>query len=93
MTTLELIILTAAMVVMGLIIGWIAGLIWKDNRPMGVRGDYILAVVLCVVFGFVEWFLIPALGFDDWVKYLGVFVEVPAIALIGLWLVRVAKRD
>ena len=90
---MDILILVIAMVVMGLIIGWIAGLIWKDNRPIGVRGDYILAVVVCIVAGLTEWFVIPAMGFSDWMKYLGVGIEVPLIALAVLWLVRVAKRN
>ena len=68
-------------------------LIWKENRPIGVRGDYILSVVVCVIGGIVYWFLIPALGFSDWVKYLGILLEVPLLALLVLWLVRVAKRE
>ena len=90
---MEILILVIAMVIMGLIVGWVAGLIWKDNRPIGVRGDYIVAVIVCVVMGLVEWFLIPALGFADWMKYLGVGLEVPLIALAALWLVRVANRN
>ena len=30
-------------VITGLLMGWIGGLIWKDNRPIGVGGDYIAA--------------------------------------------------
>jgi uncharacterized membrane protein YeaQ/YmgE (transglycosylase-associated protein family) len=90
---MEILLLIIAMLVMGLLIGWIAGFIWKDNRPIGVRGDYILSVVVCVVGGLAEWFMIPALGFSDWMKYLGVGIEVPLIALAVLWLVRVAKRN
>ena len=76
MTLLELLILVAVMVILGLFIGWIAGLIWKENRPIGVRGDYILAILVCVIGGIVYWFLIPALGFSDWVKSLGILLEV-----------------
>ena len=90
---MEILILIVVMVILGLIVGWVAGLIWKDNRPIGVRGDYILAVVVTVVAGVVEWYLIPALGFSDWIKYLGVLFEAPLIALLALWLVRVAKRN
>ena len=93
MTLIEFLILVVVMVVLGLVIGWIAGLIWKENRPIGVGGDYILSVVVCLVGGLVYWFLIPALGFPEWVKYLGILLEVPLLALLVLWLVRVAKRE
>ncbi len=39
------------MVVVGLLIGALAGVIWKDNRPIGVRGDYIAAVIAAVETG------------------------------------------
>ena len=93
MTPLELLILVVVMVILGLVIGWIAGLIWKVNRPIGVRGDYILAILICVIGGIIYWFLIPGLGFNELVTYLGILVEVPLIALLVLWLVSVAKRE
>jgi hypothetical protein len=34
---MEILIVVAAMVVVGLLIGALAGVIWKDNRPIGVR--------------------------------------------------------
>ena len=32
-------------IVIGIIIGFVAGLIWKDNRPIGVKGDYLVAIL------------------------------------------------
>ena len=89
---MELLILIAAMVIVGLIIGFIAGLIWKDNRPIGVAGDYIVAVIVAVVFGLLDWFVIPAMGFSDTMKYIGILFEPALGALLVLWLIRVAKR-
>ena len=89
---MDLLILVAAMVVVGLIIGWIAGLIWKDNRPIGVSGDYIVAVITAVVFGFLDWYIIPALGFSAIWKLLGVALEPPLGALLVLWIIRKAKK-
>lgn len=89
---MEILILIIVMVVVGLIIGWVAGLIWKDNRPIGVAGDYILAVVVAVVVGLLDWFVIPAIGFSDTIKYIGVVFEPALSALAALWVVRLAKR-
>ena len=36
---MEIIILIAAMIAVGFVVGAAAGVIWKDNRPIGVRGD------------------------------------------------------
>ena len=89
---MEILILIIGMVVVGLIIGWIAGLIWKDNRPIGVTGDYIVAVVVAVVVGLLDWFVIPAMGFSDTIKWLGLAFEPALSALAALWIVRLARR-
>ena len=88
----QIIILIAAMTVVGLLIGALAGLIWKDNRPIGVSGDYIVAILSAIVIGLVDWFLIPAMGFGDSIRWLGVILEPPLAALIVLWIIRKAKE-
>ena len=89
---MEIVVLVAAMIVVGLLMGWIAGFIWKDNRPIGVRGDYIASVITAVVVGLLDWFVIPAMGFSDSLRNIGVALE-PAIgALIVLWIIRAAKK-
>ncbi|MGW8249309.1 MAG: hypothetical protein ACWGO1_01605 [Anaerolineales bacterium] len=87
-----IILLIAAMVIIGLVIGFIAGLIWKDNRPIGVRGDYLVAVIIAVIVGLIDWFVIPALGFSTTMRNLGLAVEPALGALLVLWLIRVAKK-
>jgi len=88
----EIIILTAAMTGVGLMIGALAGLIWKENRPVGVSGDYIAAVLSALVIGFLDWFLIPEMGFGDSIRWLGVILEPPLAALIVLWIIRKARE-
>ncbi|MCK5317221.1 MAG: hypothetical protein KAJ55_04870 [Anaerolineales bacterium] len=88
---MEILILVAAMVVVGLIIGALAGAIWKDNRPIGVRGDYIAAVIAAVLTGLLDWYVIPAMGFSDTLKYIGIAGEPPLVALAVLWVIRKAK--
>ena len=88
---MEILILVAAMVVIGLVIGALAGVIWKDNRPIGVRGDYIAAVIAAVATGFLDWYVIPAMGFSDVLKYIGIATEPPLVALAVLWVIRKAK--
>ncbi len=90
---MEILILIAAMVVVGLIVGWGAGLIWKDNRPIGVRGDFIVAIISAIVVGLLDWYVIPAMGFSDTLKYIGVVLEPPLGALAVLWIVRIAKKQ
>jgi len=90
---MEILILIVAMIIVGLIIGWVAGLIWKDNRPIGVRGDYIAAVIAAIVTGLLDWYVIPAMGFSDTLKFIGVVLEPPLAALAVLWIIRVAKKQ
>jgi len=89
---MEIVILVVAMIFVGLLIGWIAGFIWKDNRPIGVRGDYIAAVVAAVATGFLDWYVVPAMGFSETLRNVAVAMEPAVMALIVLWLVRVAKK-
>jgi uncharacterized membrane protein YeaQ/YmgE (transglycosylase-associated protein family) len=89
---MEIVYLVLAMIVVGLIIGWVAGLIWKERSPEVARRDYIVAVIAAIVTGLLDWFVIPAMGFSDTLKYLGTATEPPALALIVLWLFRKAKK-
>ncbi|MBS1250146.1 MAG: hypothetical protein MAG431_01736 [Chloroflexi bacterium] len=88
MTILYLIL---AMLVVGLIMGYIAGLIWKDNRPIGVQGDYIVAVITAIVVGLLDFYVIPAMGFSDTLKWAGVATEPALSVLLVLWVIRKAK--
>jgi uncharacterized membrane protein YeaQ/YmgE (transglycosylase-associated protein family) len=89
---MNIVILIVAMIVVGLIIGWLAGPIWKNKRPIGVRGDYIAAVITAVVVGLIDWFVIPAMGFSDNLRNLGVAMEPALGALLVLWIIRQAKK-
>jgi uncharacterized membrane protein YeaQ/YmgE (transglycosylase-associated protein family) len=89
---MDVVLLILAMIVVGLIIGFLAGLIWKNKRPIGVQGDYIAAIITAVVIGLIDWFVIPAMGFSDTIKYLGVALEPALGALIVLWIIREAKK-
>jgi uncharacterized membrane protein YeaQ/YmgE (transglycosylase-associated protein family) len=89
---MNILILIVAMIVVGLIIGWLAGPIWKNKRPIGVRGDYIASVITAVVVGLLDWYVIPAMGFSDSLRNLGVAMEPALGALLVLWIIRQAKR-
>lgn len=89
---MNVLILIVAMIVVGLLMGWVAGFIWKGNRPIGVQGDYIAAVIAAIVVGLIDWFVIPAMGFSDSLRNLGVALEPAISALIVLWIIRAAKK-
>jgi uncharacterized membrane protein YeaQ/YmgE (transglycosylase-associated protein family) len=89
---MDILILVLAMIVVGVIIGAVAGLIWKDNRPIGVGGDYIVAMISTVIIGLLDWYVIPAMGFSDTMRNIGVALEPPLGALLVLWVIRRAKK-
>jgi uncharacterized membrane protein YeaQ/YmgE (transglycosylase-associated protein family) len=89
---MDVVILIVIMVVVGLIIGWVAGPLWKGKRPIGVRGDYLAAIITAVAVGLMDWFVIPAMGFSQSLKYLGVAIEPALGALIVLWIIRQARK-
>ncbi len=83
-----IVILVVAMVLVGLLVGAVASLIWKDDKPLGAWGDYGVAVVCAVVIGLLDWYVIPAMGFSDTLKWIGIATEPALGALIVLWLIR-----
>ena len=88
---MTILIVILAMIAVGLLMGYIAGLIWTDNRPIGVQGDYIAAVISTVVMGLIDWVVIPAMGFSDAMRNMGVIFEPALTALFVLWVIRKAK--
>jgi uncharacterized membrane protein YeaQ/YmgE (transglycosylase-associated protein family) len=88
---MELLILIAAMIAVGLVVGWAAGLIWKGERPLSVRNEYLVAVISAIAIGLLDWFIIPAMGFSDTIKLLGVAFEPALGALLVLWVIRKAR--
>ena len=89
---MPIVILLIAMVLVGLLMGAIASLIWKENKPLGAAGDYVVAVISAIVIGLLDWYVIPAMGFSNTIKYLGVAMEPALGALIVLWIVRKVKK-
>ena len=89
---MEILLVIVGMVIVGLIMGFVAGLIWKDNRPIGVTGDYIASVITTVIVGLFDWYLIPLLGFSDTIKIVGIIFEPALSALLVLWIIRKAKQ-
>ena len=89
---MEIIFVIGVMVLVGILIGVIAGLIWKENRPIGVSGDYATAIISAVIIGLMDWYIIPAMGFSETMKWLGVLFEPALGALLILWIIRKAKQ-
>jgi len=89
---MQIIVLLVAMVLVGLLIGAVASLIWKENQPLGAAGDYIVAIISAIVIGLIDWHVIPAMGFSNTIKYLSVAMEPALGALIVLWVVRKVKK-
>jgi uncharacterized membrane protein YeaQ/YmgE (transglycosylase-associated protein family) len=88
---MEIVLLIAAMVVVGLIMTYVSKLIWKDELPVGMPNAYIVGVVTAVVVGLLDWFVIPAMGFSDTLKYVGVASE-PALSVpIVFWIIKKAR--
>ena len=88
---MEIVILITAMIFVGLIIGWLAGFIWKDRSPEDARRDYIAAVISTVATGLLDWFVVPALGFSDSLRNIATATEPALLALLVLWIIRKAK--
>jgi uncharacterized membrane protein YeaQ/YmgE (transglycosylase-associated protein family) len=88
---MEIVLLIAAMVVVGLIMTYVSKLIWKDELPVGMPNAYIVGVVTAVVVGLLDWFVIPAMGFSDTLKYVGVASEPVLSVPIVFWVIKKAR--
>ena len=86
---MEIFYIVLAMIVVGLIVGYIAGLIWKDDR----KGDYLVAVIAAVITGLLDWYVIPFIVDSETLKWIGIAFEPALVALGVLWLIRYAKRN
>lgn len=89
---MDIVILVAAMVVVGLIAGWVAGLIWKDKHPLSKSNVFIVAIISAIIIGLMDWFVIPAMGFSTSLRNLGVALEPFLGALLVLWIFKAAKK-
>jgi uncharacterized membrane protein YeaQ/YmgE (transglycosylase-associated protein family) len=89
---MEVLFVIGAMILVGVLMGFVAGLIWKDNRPIGVGGDYAVAIISAVIIGLMDWYIIPAFGFSDLMKWIGIIFEPALGALLILWIIRKAKQ-
>lgn len=89
---MEIFIVLVAMVIVGVVIGALAGPIWKNDRPYGISGDYIAAIISALVVGLLDYYVIPAMGFSASLKWLGVALEPALGALVVLWVLRRIKK-
>lgn len=88
---MEILLLIAAMVAVGLIMTYVSSLIWKGDLPVGGSNAYIVGILTAVIVGLLDWFVIPAMGFSDTLKYLGAALE-PALSVpIVFWIIKKAK--
>lgn len=88
---MEIIVLIPAMVVAGWVVGLIAGRLWPEDRPVGVPGDYLVAIGVSVAVGLLDWYVVPAMGFSDTLRNIAVVIEPPLGALLVLWLIHRAR--
>jgi uncharacterized membrane protein YeaQ/YmgE (transglycosylase-associated protein family) len=79
-------------VVLGLLCGWLAGVVWKKPRPFGMGGDLIAGLLTVIIVGLADWFLVPAIGIHG-ISVLIIAILEPVIgAFIVFWLMRLYKK-
>ena len=89
---MSIVVLLAIWVVTGLVIGLLAGSIWNGERPYGELVDYGLSVVLAVLMGLVDWYLVAELfDLEGGLRFVVAVLEPPFASLLGLWALRKIK--
>lgn len=79
-------------VVAGLLIGALASLVVQGDPPYGLAVDIIASIVATVAIGLLDYFIIPLMGFTNWIRVLAMLTEPLIGAGLVLWLLRVIKR-
>ena len=87
-----LILMIGIWVIMGLGLSIWAGSLWKGYRPFGEMADHLIAVVVSILTGLGDWFILPALiDVSDLVKFIAGILEPAAAVLLVLWVLRKIK--
>ncbi len=90
----SLIILLMVWIVLGIVLGFAAGSIFKGERPYGLTGDLTAALASELGVGLMDWYLVPKI-FPDMARGLvfGAALAEPFLtALFVLWLMRYFKN-
>ena len=75
----------------GVLVGWLAGRIWKQPRPIGLRGDLGLGAGLALITGLADWFVLPLLGITGPILIAASIVEPLFVVFLALWVIRKIK--
>ena len=89
---MEYVILIVAMVIVGGIMTFVSTLIWKDGLPVGMPGAYFVGIITAIVVGLLDWVVIPAMGFSDTLKFIGVALEPALCVPIVFWVIKKARN-
>jgi uncharacterized membrane protein YeaQ/YmgE (transglycosylase-associated protein family) len=84
----------AIWIVIGVLAGVLADRLWKGYRPFGEAADYGVALVVAVLTGLVDWYLLPLwFGVQGGLRFAAAVVEPSAAALIALWVMRLLRKQ
>ncbi len=89
---MTLIILFLIWILLGTLGAMLAGNIWKGVRPIGERGDYLVAIVFAILTGLSDWYLLPMMHITGMLRFVAALIEPLLGALIALWVVRLIKK-
>jgi uncharacterized membrane protein YeaQ/YmgE (transglycosylase-associated protein family) len=92
MPGLDIIVMILIWIVIGLLMGALAGSIWKGLRPLGEVWDYVISVACAVVTGFLDWYVLPLIGIEGAIRFAAAILEPALVAIFALWLVRKIKK-
>jgi uncharacterized membrane protein YeaQ/YmgE (transglycosylase-associated protein family) len=90
---MQIVVMLAIWVVLGLLIGILAGSIWKGEKPYGEVADYAIAIAASVITGLAGWFVMPMIGIQGSMRFIVAVTEPPLVALFVLWVLRRVKKS
>jgi uncharacterized membrane protein YeaQ/YmgE (transglycosylase-associated protein family) len=80
-------------IVIGVLAGALADPIWKGRRPYGELADYIVAIIVTVITGLLDWYVLPLFGIKGTFKFVIAVIEPALAALFALWIMRIIRKE
>lgn len=87
-----LIIWLGIWIVVGLLVGALASSVAKSEPPYGLTVDIVASVLMMIVVGLGDYYVLPLLGITGVIRFVATILEPLASTVLVLWLLRVIKR-
>ena len=87
-----LVIYMVVWVLLGLLVGALAGLVGSGEPPYGLAVDIGASVLTMIGIGMLDYAILPLMGYEGTLRFIAMVAEPLITVAIVLWLLRTIKR-